>query len=240
METLVSCVCVTKNVKDLVHRSIDCFLKQTYKNKELILLYETDNPDTDFFTKFANEHTNIKLIAVPVEPKKTLGELRNIAIEASSGEYFMQWDDDDWYNPDRINYQMSQLDGSKANILSRWIFFDMVTKKAYLSHVRKWEGSILCAKEIFMNSEKYPHWSKSEDNCFINSIDKHIRVINQPYIYVYVYHTNNTWHYYHFLNNFRHSTDLGESTSQLINNLLCNSVNLCAEEQMRIIDSINI
>ena len=40
---LISCLCITKNSENLVNLSIDCFRKQIYANKELIVVYEDDN-----------------------------------------------------------------------------------------------------------------------------------------------------------------------------------------------------
>ena len=236
---LVSCICITKNNLNLVLRSIDCFLKQTYKNKELVITYETNNPYINLFNWFAQNYPEIKLIELPAEPKKPLGELRNLSIEKSSGKYFMQWDDDDWFHPERIEYQVSQLDDKyQANILNRWIMFDGVTNLAYVSFKRKWEGSILCSREIFMKSPKYSCISKGEDTDFINSVIPYIKELDNPKLYIYIFHNNNTWNYWHFQNNFKQSVSLGNELSDIVKTILDKAINMDHIEQVGLIDMI--
>jgi len=240
-QPLVSCICITKNNLNLVLRSIDCFLKQTYKNKELVITYETNNPYISLFNWFAKNYPEIKLIELPESPKKPLGELRNLSIEQSSGQYFMQWDDDDWFHPERIEYQVSQLtDQYKANILTRWLMFDGLTNLAYTSFRRKWEGSILCSKDIFMKSSKYPCLAKGEDTDFINNIIPHIKELDNPKLYIYVFHNNNTWYYWHFQNNFKQSIFLGNEFSGTVKKILDGAINLNLGEQLELINSIKI
>ena len=240
---LVSCICVTKNEERLVNRAIDCFLKQKYINKELVILYESDNPNIEFFKKMAEKHENIKIIEIPVEPKQTLGSLRNHAIEQSSGKYFMQWDDDDWFGPLRIAAQINRMNGrQQANLLSQWIMFDETTGKAYLSFPRTWEGSILCSKALFSTSTKYPSVAKYEDTPFIEEIRRHIKMIKCPRQYIYTYHGTNTWDYDHFLGNYnyRNTIKLSESTSLMVKELLENSINMSTDEQIEAVNKLDL
>lgn len=240
-QPLVSCICITKNDLNLVLRSIDCFLKQTYKNKELVITYETNNPHISLFHWFTKNYPEIKLMEFPESPKKPLGELRNLSIEKSSGDYFMQWDDDDWFHPERIEYQVSQLTETyQANILNRWIMYDGLTNLAYVAFKRKWEGSILCSKEIFMKSPKYSCIAKGEDTDFINSVIHFIKELDNPKLYIYVFHNKNTWYYWHFQNNFKQSVFLGNDASGVIKGLLNNSIKQGVEEQLGLINSVKI
>ena len=102
---LISCICVTYRKPALLERAIRCFESQTYPNKELVILYEDhDEPTVTYITG----HTfspGIRCICTPGNPKKTLGELRNIANNAAKGEFLCQWDDDDWYHPSRLTFR---------------------------------------------------------------------------------------------------------------------------------------
>ena len=95
---LVSCLCVTKN--KLVKNAIDYFHLQTYDNKELILVTETSNKNLSYLKEVAASNDNIHLIET--KDNITLGELRNISVREASGEYVIQWDDDDIYHEKRI------------------------------------------------------------------------------------------------------------------------------------------
>lgn len=96
-----------------VERSINCFLKQTYPNKELII-YNTDvydkyldnncklaphsiliiNNDKDFHTK--EQYTNV-------------GAIRRDALTFAGGDYVVTWDDDDIYMPWFMQQAMDRL-----------------------------------------------------------------------------------------------------------------------------------
>lgn len=107
-EPLVSCLCVTHQRVDLLKRAIDCFRNQSYDNRELLIIYEDLDIETaDYVEKITNPQ--IFLLKVKSALKLTLGDLRNMSIRKCNGTYFCQWDDDDWYKDNRIEYQMKIL-----------------------------------------------------------------------------------------------------------------------------------
>ncbi|MDV3536446.1 hypothetical protein CMU91_13045 [Elizabethkingia anophelis] len=221
---LVSCICVTRNKSALLNRAIDCFLYQTQKEIELLILYEDDDQDTISFIENYPLHPNIILIKETAIPKKTLGELRNIAIERSSGLYFCQWDDDDWYHPYRIESQLYFIRqmNSDVVILTKWILYDSQTEKAYLSNLRMWEGSILCKKEVTKNVA-YREVSKGEDTEFVHYLANNFELIginNMPYLYIYTYNGLNTWNYSHFRQIINASMKISEKYSELIKQVI--------------------
>ena len=82
-----------------VERAMNCFLAQTYPNKELII-YNTDvnSPYTDDECKLMpngiliiNNNTD----AVTKEPYTNVGAIRRDALIFASGDYVVTWDDDD-------------------------------------------------------------------------------------------------------------------------------------------------
>lgn len=221
---LISCLCVTRNKVELISRAIDCFLAQTYPNKELIIIYEdNDNNIKNFLSKVTE--TTIRCYEVSTNPKLSLGELRNLSLEYSLGEYFCQWDADDWYHNQRLEYQMKAILTMHKPIcfLTYWIIFDTLTNKAYLSYKRLWEGSILCSKDIVIKDNiKYPSEPRMEDNIFSKKIIKKNNVypVDLPHLYIYVYHGDNTWEYQHFQNNFNVGIQFSEEVNLLLKNIL--------------------
>lgn len=205
----------------MLKRVIACFESQSYPCLEMIIVWEEDDMQTELFLRQIEPGGRYKLCKVPVNPiKKSLGELRNLSIQRAEGEYVCQWDDDDWYDPERLSIQMARLksSGKPACILSRWIIFDAVTGKSYLSKRRLWEGSILCHKE-FMQENSYPVLSKGEDTPVIQSLfDRQLLEVmdDEPEIYIYVCHGSNTWEREHFERIFEESTELdGQYTMQI-------------------------
>lgn len=143
---LISCICVTRD--DLAVPVI-CFWGQTYKNLELVVVHEKESwPELDAMIA---EDSRIKSVYVPLEPKQTLGDLYNIGVDRSSGEYFIVWDSDDWSSPYRVRYQYDYAREKKkdASALFRWTVYDHLTNQAFTSNKRIWEGSLLMAKKVF-------------------------------------------------------------------------------------------
>ena len=68
---LISCICVTREKPSLLKRAIDCFLAQTYPNKELVILYEDDDYATEELVGAGfPDNSSIRLSKVPAYPKK--------------------------------------------------------------------------------------------------------------------------------------------------------------------------
>jgi glycosyltransferase involved in cell wall biosynthesis len=221
---LISCLCVTRNKVSLIKRAIECFKMQTYPNKELILLYEDNDSDIKAFVGSLKDE-RIKVVEVPSLPKCSLGELRNISVKAARGTYFCQWDADDWYHNERLEVQMQYISTMHKPVcmFTYWIIFDEVTKKAFLSRKRLWEGSIMCKKSLVEdNTIQYALLPKEEDFHFVEQLMKHrvIYPVDLPHLYIYVYHGANTWDYQHFQGNFSAGKELSVAASAIINNIL--------------------
>lgn len=223
--SLVSCVCVTRNKPVLLERAIECFLAQTYENKELIVLYEDDDAATEaFLGKGFAPGSGIRVFRVPAYPKMTLGELRNAAIKIARGEFVCQWDDDDWYHMNRIELQYRSLfnEGRHGSILTQWLVYDCLTATAYLSNIRLWEGSILCRNRV-LQEKAYEDKPLGEDTATIEYLAARnsLWLLNEmPNLYIYVYHGSNSWNRGHWSAIFRASTALSAEDSGVVAGIL--------------------
>jgi len=218
----ISCVCVTRKKPALLQRAINCFAAQTYGHKELVIVFEDDdNLTAGFIEKNRLQwQKNIRVVCVKTTPKISLGRLRNLGIKAAEGQYICQWDDDDWYHKDRLLTQYNALVAANRDgaIMTRWLVFDTVTRKAYISNQRVWEGSILCEKNT-LQSQSYADVAIGEDTPTIEwLVSKNcLRFIeNTPGLYIYVYHGGNTWHYAHWQHIFECSTELSAHHSSIV------------------------
>jgi hypothetical protein len=218
---LISCLCVSHKKPALLKRAIACFQAQSYPAKELVIVYEDDDLETGLFIEQEQlaASGNIQLKKIPAVPKISLGELRNIGIQTARGEFICQWDDDDWYHIDRLYSQYRLAKETHAgSILTRWIVYNSLEKKAYVSKRRLWEGSIFCSKNI-LQLKPYEAKHLGEDTLTIDYLDsqKHLHLIeDRPELYIYVYHGSNTWNADHWHRIFASSTPLAESDSQEI------------------------
>lgn len=99
----VSAVMCTYGRFECVERAVNCFLNQTYQNKELII-YNTDadNPYTDNNCKLAPYGIliiNCGTDMVTKEPYTNVGAIRRDALMFASGDYVITYDDDDIFMP---------------------------------------------------------------------------------------------------------------------------------------------
>jgi glycosyltransferase involved in cell wall biosynthesis len=112
----ISCLTVTLNRLVLLKESIQCYCRQTYPNRELVIV--TDGTPryrqaiSDYLRWLGRD--DIRLITVPPSAQ-TLGALRNVSLAAATGEVVCQWDDDDLNHPQRLDCQFAHLTVEKSD-----------------------------------------------------------------------------------------------------------------------------
>lgn len=192
-EPLVSCLCVTRHRVPLLRRAVACFQAQTYAQRELVLLHESDDVATRDYAASLHDPA-IRVVEVPAMPKLPLGTLRNLAIDAARGACIAQWDDDDWHSPARLQAQVQALLAHQRAgcVLYRWLLYDAVERRAYVSGQRPWEGSLLAWRE---DVPPYPALKRLEDTPVVESMfmQNMLVCLDVPELYVYIYHGANTW-----------------------------------------------
>lgn len=198
---LVSCLCVTRNRVPMLRRAVNCFLDQTYEPRELIVVHRSDDSATRNYLD-GLQQALIRTVELPVRPKISLGELRNIAIQASRGRYIATWDDDDWHSPLRLagQIELMRASGKSACLMMRLVLFDQLTQQSYLSGQRLWEGSLVAERHVL---GRYPDLARGSDSVVVDQlIAKHHTIgLDSPHLYVYVVHDANTWSRDHFMEN---------------------------------------
>ncbi len=154
------------------------------------------------------EYPQVNIQWVFVEPNTlTLGELRNRSLDAATGDYVIQWDDDDLHDPSRLQHQLAALVAAKAHaiMLSRWTVWWPAKHRLFISSRRTWEGSLMCERRLM---PRYPAMTKGEDTPVINAVLESMKVamMDAPRLYTYVVHGQNTWHDLHFEEIYRRAT----------------------------------
>ncbi|MEU1786588.1 glycosyltransferase [Streptomyces sparsogenes] len=203
----VSCLMVTKDRLPLAERAIRCFLAQTYTRAELVVVDDgTDGALEDHVRALGDER--IRLHRLPPEGR-SLGELRNLAVDLATGSYVCQWDDDDLYDPERLEVQLAAvlaLDAT-ACFLARERLWWPARRTLGISGVRVWEGSMLCAKDAL---PRYPELRRGEDSPVAEAVVRGGRTVSldAPELYTYVFHGANTFDEPHFRSIFDAATHL--------------------------------
>tara|TARA_Y100000389_G_scaffold200308_1_gene240432 strand:+ start:16549 stop:17208 length:660 start_codon:yes stop_codon:yes gene_type:complete len=200
----VSCICVTQDRYDLLFKSIEQFLDQTYKNKELIIVDDSISSIPNRVKQLIQNH-NICILYIRLNTKKTIGYKRNKAISLSKYSYIAIWDDDDIHYKNRLTTQMKYFNTNQhcdmvvSNASSTMYYISALKKYIRIPrdiHNQWWYQGYTCPSMIFKkklwNVNKYKHINKHEDYYFIKSLESNNNIcITKQTIFAYHIHPNN-------------------------------------------------
>lgn len=111
---MISVIMLTYNREDLVGRAIESILAQTYTDFEFIIV---DNGSTDRSGEIADEYAaRDPRIRVIHRERGNIGAGRNTGLDAAQGEYITFIDDDDWAEPDFLEFLVNLLEENNADI----------------------------------------------------------------------------------------------------------------------------
>jgi glycosyltransferase involved in cell wall biosynthesis len=122
----------------------------------------------------------------------SLGELRNLALSIAEGEYFVQWDDDDYSSPNRIQVQYEHTRNKPASVLRRVILLWPARRYSAISNPRFWEATLMARRDLNLS---FPPLDSAEDTPVIESMIRNrvpFGIVDQPDLYYYIVHGNNT------------------------------------------------
>lgn len=96
----VSVIIPAYNTQDYIDEMLECVVKQTYKNLEIIIINDGSKDDTlNHIEKYAERDSRIRYYDVP---NGGVSNARNIGIKNCTGEKIFFWDSDDVVELDAI------------------------------------------------------------------------------------------------------------------------------------------
>ncbi len=99
---MISVLMLTYNRETLVSRAVESILAQTYKDFEYIII---DNGSSDKSGEIADKYAkNDNRIRVIHRERGSISAGRNTALDAANGDYITFIDDDDWTEPDYLEF----------------------------------------------------------------------------------------------------------------------------------------
>jgi len=176
---LVSCIMPTWNRKEFIAAAIDCWMKQDYPNKELIIFDDSDEAIKSLIPKIPAIRYHRR------KQRADIGSKRNQCCELGKGEIICHWDDDDWSDSHRISDQVERLKSSGLPITgySTLNFWDRTQQKAkrYTSTVAGYVcGTSLCYLKSFWADHQFQSIESMEDNRFVYANLKKIAASHNP------------------------------------------------------------
>jgi len=91
----------------MLEESLHSFAAQTYANKEAVIVNDGE--------PIACDAAWARVVNLAPDPRRTIGQKRNAALEAARGELVMTWDDDDLSLPGRMAEALSILHQRRAH-----------------------------------------------------------------------------------------------------------------------------
>lgn len=123
---LVSVVIPTYNRADLITKTIDSVLSQTFTDYEIIVVDDGSQDETqEILSKYKND------LRVIIQENQGEGEARNTGIRAAKGDYLAFLDSDDLWFPNKLADQMETFAKSPKTLwcYSDAFFFDSLSGK---------------------------------------------------------------------------------------------------------------
>lgn len=172
----VSCICPTYNRvaarKHLLEEAVESFLRQTYQDKELIIL--NDHPEQIIELDYPQVYVLNRNPRFP-----TLGEKYNYGITISSGDLICTWEDDDISLPNRIALSIEKL-GDADYFNPKAYFFLMDGKLTFEQHTGYAHNCSIFRRSAFERVGGYPAVSGPQDAHMDGLLRRHCRVIDGP------------------------------------------------------------
>jgi O-antigen biosynthesis protein len=202
-EPLVSCIMPTYNRRRFVPLAVRNFLAQDYPNRELVVIDDGSEPVADLVENVPR----VRYFRLP--GRVTIGEKRNLACELAAGSLIAHWDDDDWYAPRRLSYQVGPILAGTADITGLVTGGVLVLPAGEFWGIRPWlhqqmfvgdvhGGTLVFRKELLDERVRYPAASLAEDAAFLRAAigrgGRLCRLANDG-TFVYVRHGVNAWQF---------------------------------------------
>ena len=176
---LVSVIIPFYKKKFFIKETIFSVLKQTYKNLEIIIIYDDQNCDD---LKFIKEIGTLDpRISIIINLKNLgAGNSRNVGIIASKGSYIAFIDSDDIWKKDKIMNQINFMKNN--NILASHTSYEIINHKNEIIGKRIARNfynlndllkscdiglsTVMLSRKIFINKFKFPNLRTKEDFVF--------------------------------------------------------------------------
>lgn len=135
-DLFISCIMPTYNRSRFIPDAINCFLSQTYapEQMELVILDDGEVSALSILQRNPTPIFNDPRIRYYHQPgRQTVGEKKNRLCDLARGDVIVQWDDDDWYSPRRVENQIGWLLVSQKPVtgFNRFFYWDEQTRQAY-------------------------------------------------------------------------------------------------------------
>lgn len=113
-EVTVSAIITTHNRCDLLKRAIESAVNQSFSRKEVIVV---DDASTDCTPTVVADFPSVMYIRIDPDASKGGNHARNIGLASANGKYVAFLDDDDYWQPNKLESQVAEAERSGAGVV---------------------------------------------------------------------------------------------------------------------------
>lgn len=161
MDPLVTCLCLTRNRREWLPKAVECFGRQTYANRQLLIV-----PDSE--DDYAGIDFRFEVSILWCFPGHNVGKKRNIGSELAKGELIAIWDDDDFSAPGRLADQVATLrmTGKDVTGYQALKFTDGREWWQYTGAATHLPGTTLCFRKAWWENHRFNEVQVGQDEEF--------------------------------------------------------------------------
>jgi glycosyltransferase involved in cell wall biosynthesis len=172
-DPLVSVLIPTRDRPDFLPTALECWRRQTYPNRQVIVLDHGLHCPVDLETVI---RAGAMLVRIP--PSLTLGEALNAGVKLAAGPICLKADDDDWYGPSFLSEWMDQFvpaweDGNRRVLLcaTTYLLFDVRRWDIRLGEPERYSGATLCfGREAALEVPFRPYRRYEDTNFYVDQV----------------------------------------------------------------------
>ena len=200
---LISCIMPTYNRRSFIDLALACFRRQTYRNRELIVV----DDGTESIADLVRDEPGVRYYRL--SGRLRIGAKRNRACAEARGELIAHWDDDDWYAPDRLARQAAPILRGDADITGLenrfvlqmpdrrfWTVEPHLHRSMFVGDVHG--GTLVFRRAIWAAGVLYPEVDLAEDARFLQlatGAGRRLVKLENDGSFVYLRHSKNAWRF---------------------------------------------
>jgi len=182
----------TRDRPEFIAQALRCFSRQTYADRELILV---DAGEQTLVEDFCSGIDGVRYVRA--EPGANYGACLNLAAREADGEVLQLLDDDDYYNPRFLERAVSTVEGAGIeNTIAAWDCFHVLLrdeKRVRFSGHGWGAGATLCFGRTVWERTPFHDTGASQDWFFKEESGATIVPVCAPELYLLVRHGGNSW-----------------------------------------------
>ncbi|MEH7130665.1 glycosyltransferase [Neobacillus drentensis] len=169
MVSIITCTIREENINNVFRN----YKRQSWKDKELIIILNKDSMDIDRWIKKAKKYRNVQIYQL--HERAALGDCLNFGIMKSNYDIIAKFDDDDYYGSDYIKSSMDAFNNKDISIIGKSSVYIYFKNKKALIHVSGNENAVtdtvagatlMFRKEVFQQVQ-FEKVNRAEDYFFI-------------------------------------------------------------------------